>query len=639
MCGITGFWSQQPLPLSTLERMTRALASRGPDDEGYVVFDRKRNARALKGRDTIPSLSGLPSIQKVAPSQIGLGFRRLSIIDCSPAGHQPMTDSSKRYWIVFNGEIYNFAKLKVQLEKKGYRFRSHSDTEVLLNAYVAWGPACVRRLVGMFAFAIYDASKNRLFCARDRFGIKPFYYAASSGSFLFGSTITSILASDLHDARVCEPVLLDYLVTGMSESDAKRSFFEHIHKLPPAHYLLYDGKQLKTTPYWHLPKRVVRSVNADTIREQVSASVQDHFVSDVPVGACLSGGMDSSAIVSIGAKTLGKKFTTFSAVFDGEDIDESAFSQAVANDCRVPRIAFRPSVAGFQKDLDDLIRSQEEPFAGSSVYAPYCLAREAKKARIPVVLDGLGADETFLGYTYYIPFILKESLGDPVTFVQRFAGFARNYGLVPTTYYFLRHLLPVRLRIALEQRRSHWLKKSFIRRNIRRRDESTLQDMWNISFTNILPEYLRQSDRCSMRFSIEWRVPFVDHRVVKTGIQAPLDVLIDNGLLKSGLRDAMQGIVHETVRTRVKKIGFSTPENHWLRTPAFGSRLKDLFTSETFQNRPYWDGAACQKLLDTFLETGRHQADIWRLVNAELWLRQFIDPPAARRTGTSSTRS
>src|SRR5262245_60915483 len=401
MCGIAGYiagWDSRPFA-AFQANVLRNLAHRGPDDTGWQIDDRAG--------------TGDPPEQ---PGRCGLFHRRLSILYLSALGHQPMTTPDGRYTITYNGEIYNYVELREQLEREGVSFRSHSDTEVLLAAYARWGPTSLQRLVGMFALAIRDRERKRLFLARDFFGIKPLYYARPAGGFAFASEIKALRPQV--SGRVRAGRLFDYLRDGLTDHGGE-TLLEDVQQLPAAHWMEVDLES--ATPgaprqYWgiDLDRRLEVSFSdaVTKCRELFLESVRLHLRSDVPVGAALSGGIDSSAIVAAMRAIEPKADVhTFSFVTDDADIGEERYADLAAKSAGATPRKIRIEPGELAADLDRLVAAQDEPFGSTSIYAQYRVFRLAAEHKIKVMLDGQGADELLAGYHGYFPERLGTLLG------------------------------------------------------------------------------------------------------------------------------------------------------------------------------------------------------------------------------------
>lgn len=571
MCGIAGIYrfDASRVEERLLEEMGERLAHRGPDGKG-IYLDR----------------------------EFGLVHRRLKIIDLSDKADQPMTDSSGNLIISYNGEIYNYLELRKEMEGEGYCFRSGSDTEVILAAYAQWKEDCVKKFNGMFAFALWDRRERRLFCARDRLGQKPFYYHCSSRRFAFASEIKSLLS--LPDVCV-EPnwtLIRDYLILGLVDHTPE-TFFAGIRKLEPATWLIADREGIRMERYWdlevsnQLEGNSPISLQAEKFREILTDAVRLRLRSDVSLGSCLSGGIDSASIVCLihslispGHKErVGEHQKAFSAVSELPALDESPFIRLVTDATGADAHFVYPSSGRFLEEMDTLLWHQEEPFSSSSIYAQWCVFRRAAEAGVKVMLDGQGADEQLCGYRKFSYFYLRELL-------SRKAGAT----LFKESLLSLRNLsffsgIDVRHSLRYFRLGRHWQGLSnIIRPEILLSEEIPIPIGWNGSLARrilldmhrfSLPSLLRYEDKNSMAFSIESRTPFLDFRLVEFLARLPLGFKIRNGWTKYILREAMKGIIPEKIRRRRGKLGFDTPQDRWLRND-LRRPLKEAFSGKGF---------------------------------------------------------
>ena len=646
MCGIFGVWhlDGRPVDATAVRRATETIRHRGPDDEGYLWVD--------TGSGTITE-SSLPGARS---STLAFGFRRLSIIDLSPAGHQPMCSADGTLWIVFNGEIYNYRDLRKTLSARGYSFQSASDTEVILYAYAEWGEACVEQFNGMWAFALWDNHRRRLFCARDRFGIKPFYYLWNGRSFLFASEIKALIHFPDVSWRPNAEIIYDYLSSGLLDH-REETFFADVRQLRPAHTLSLnlDG-QLHLRRYWDLdPERYLSLPTDDTyaqaFRDLFEDAIRLHLQSDVAVGTCLSGGLDSSSIVCVANKLLfsdhilgpelvGQRQKTFSSCFNDRRFDERPYIDHVLQaTCAESNLIF-PSPDKLQADLERLVWHQDEPFGSTSIFAQWCVMERVAECGVKVLLDGQGADELLAGYQSYFRYYWA-SLARRRQWAalwREWVSYRRMFNVSRTHWVakLARPIFPSRLlRVARRLRRPHsnggvlGLSEQFQREQRGHRsevDRPSNDPFYNFlydAFTrSSLPALLHYEDRNSMAHSIEARVPFLDYRLVEFIFSLPADQKIRRALTKTVLRHAMRGILPEPVRMRTDKMGFVTPERVWIST-TLRSWIRDIVHSSSFRTRGYLDADAIQGALDQH-DAGQRDLTFvaWRWVNLELWFRQ-----------------
>ncbi|MGA2160852.1 MAG: asparagine synthase (glutamine-hydrolyzing) [Methanoregula sp.] len=604
MCGIAGqycFEGGRP-DRRLLAAMSERLAHRGPDGEGSHI-------------------SG----------STGLVHRRLAIIDLSPDGLQPMTNEDSSLWLVFNGEIYNFVELREELAKKGHTFYSKSDTEVILHAYEEWGHDCLARFNGMWAFALWDERKQELFCARDRFGIKPFYYTTVGGSFLFASEIKALLVNPDAGNTPDDKMLCTYLAWGVQDY-CRRTMFDGILQIEPGHALIVTREGIRPPfRYWDVKvNREIRGTENDDViaahlRELLLEAARIHLRSDVAVGTCLSGGIDSSTLVvlintlirSEAPESVGARQKTFSVVFSDKKFDESRYIDEVVAATGVDADRTEPAPDQLWEDIDRLVYLQDEPFGSLSIYAQYCVMRLAAK-KVKVVLDGQGADELLAGYLGYQGSYIRDLLRT----YQWGTALSEIVGSLKEHRDFFHS--------AWQQLHARKTRRGLLKciPETIDRYQGTLDEVLHreLLSTN-LPALLHYEDRNSMGFSLESRVPYLDVRLAEYIASLPLSQKIRAGVTKVSLRRAIRGKIPESVRCRRDKMGFVTPEECWMKT---GLRpfMLEIFSSKSFKSRPYWDADAVAQDYLAFLD-GRstYSPEIWRIACAELWLRKFIDSP------------
>jgi asparagine synthase (glutamine-hydrolysing) len=611
MCGIAGQYCLDGKEPDTklLSVMSERLAHRGPDGEGTHI-------------------SG----------PIALAHRRLAIIDLSSDGLQPMTNEDGTLWLVFNGEIYNFVELREELIEKGHRFHSKSDTEVILHAYEEWGHECLDRFNGMWAFALWDNQRQELFCARDRFGIKPFYYAQTGDSFLFASEIKALLAHPAVGTKPDETTLGTYLAWGVLDH-SEQTMFDGILQLRPAHAMIVtkDGPQ-PPFRYWdvkisaEIHTTVPDAEVASKLRSLLHDATSIHLRSDVAVGTCLSGGIDSSALTAIinglireeAPAGIGARQKTFSVVFSDKRFDESRYIDEVVAATGVDAHRTEPSPEKLWDDIDRLVYMQDEPFGSLSIYAQYCVMRLARE-QVKVVLDGQGADELLAGYLAY----QGSYIGGLFRSFHALTGLREIVGSLGHHRGFF-HSAAEQLFVRKGRRGLLKCTASPVDRYGGRLDEVLLRELTS---TN-LPALLHYEDRNSMAFSIESRVPYLDVRFVEYVTSLPLNQKIRSGVTKIALRNAIRGIIPESIRCRMDKMGFVTPEEVWMRE-TLRPFVLELISSAEFHARPYWDADAVIKNYLSFLEgKSAYSPEIWRIICTELWLRKFFDLPAVTSSGS-----
>ena len=600
MCGISGFWG--PRDPDLLRGMAHVQRHRGPDDDGFLETD-------------------------VA----SLGFRRLSIIDIE-GGHQPLSGCDPRLQLVYNGEVYNYRELRAELEALGHHFHTHSDSETVVHAYEEWGTDAFQRFNGMWAFALLDlrdAAAPRLVLCRDHFGIKPLYWTRSGDRVLFASEIKALLRDAGVRRVVNEQRLYDYLTTGIHDH-TDETFFGGIQQLQWARYAIVDAAGVQVEQYWQPQLSSDGDPSPERFRELFLRSIERRLVADVPVGTCLSGGLDSSSIVSCmtellraevpDAHSMGDRLKTFSALFDGDPIDERRWMRPVIEQTHCDNVEIRPSSARFFDEVEDFVWHVEEPTVSTGPYAQWCVQRVARQ-QVTVLLDGQGGDELLAGYVPYQFHYLRQLRRE-----GRWLDLAREaWGARDTVGPLVRRRLSERrkgfpLRTLLGR---DWASRMRRTDDPRSRDDLKLRLLQDLT-TFSLPSALRYEDRNSMAHSLEARLPFLDQELVEHVLSLPASAIVHRGWSRAILRDGLRGLLPDEIRLRRKKIGFTTPEMRWLK--AHRVRVQSLFRSESFTRRPYFDGPAvarawheaCQGRMDDHLF-------FWRAICTEIWLRVFFD--------------
>lgn len=658
MCGIAGLLEREGrVDLGRLHRMSRLLRHRGPDDEGMVLIDRQGGALTLGGPDTPAEV--LTSDTPYAPGRrtgavdaahgVALLHRRLSIVDLSPAGHGPMCDRDGRLWIVYNGEIYNHVELRRELEGLGERFQSTCDTEVALLAYKRWGPACLARFNGMFAFAIWDVGKRELFCARDRFGVKPLYYQSDAARFAFASEPDALVLTQPHRIVPRRSAIRDLLALDWVDHQA-HTFFEGVWVLPPAHYLVRGEHAFVLRRWWALDPDARATGDPDTwsheFAERFTDAVRVRLRADVEVGSCLSGGTDSSAVVSTAARMASQPLHAFTCAYDeGPAFDERPYVRAVVEATGAISHVVVPDGRDFWGAFDALHLRQSEPTAGPGLYSQWKVMELAHGAGLEVLLDGQGGDETLAGYWRYLPLRLRDLLaaGDVAGFARLFGPVARRLGASTTLALALEPWLPAALVGPLRRRYGQGKDRVLgpALRDLPRPDLPRPPDAFpsavsrQLAFDTLqrlLPSLLRYEDRNSMAFSIETRLPFLDYRLVEFAFSLPDTAKLDGVVTKAVLREALADRIPASVLARRDKMGFETPIDAWLRAREQGELRRRLLTHGPLHE--WVDAAAMARALDDYL-AGRRDIglQVWRWLSLEHWARRYVaaDPRQVER--------
>lgn len=578
--------------------------------------------------------------QVIRDGRVGLGHRRLAIIDLSDDASQPMRSASGCE-VILNGEIYNYVELRAELAGAGAPFRTSSDTEVLLAAYDRWGADCLRRLNGMFAFAIYDPTRRTLFLARDRFGEKPLYYhRASDGTFLFASEIKALLTYPGVAARANGQSVYRFLRHKLSELEPA-TYFDGITSLPPAHYLelgVDDGREILRR-YWSLdgavqdprPRRELVAAYRDLLEDSIGIRLR----ADVAVGTSLSGGIDSSAVVGYLAKGRRvKRQHTFSARFPGWTLDEGRYIADVSalSRARSHEVEPVPSAA----DLEKVIWHQDQPFGSLSIYAQWSVMRLAQEHGVTVLLDGQGADETLAGYHFYFAALFRYLLrtGRWLALAREMRGFSAARGTARLRSLAFYAVPEPAARLLRRLRTGPGISTGFARTQaparVRAPGDRFRTDLDGMLASTLsetmLPGLLRYADRNSMAFGREIRLPYLDHRLVELAFSLPWDMKLHGGQTKHVLREAMSDYLPDSVRRRKDKIGYAPPQAAWLRG-ALREWADDLLASRRFAEREWTDAPAVRGMWRAFLDGNDHMdGDVWRFLSVEAWARSFLDP-------------
>jgi asparagine synthase (glutamine-hydrolysing) len=621
-----------------LKKMCDCLYHRGPDDEGYyfMLSDGSRRVCPNHPGDALESslASFAQPVDSIAHASVGLGHRRLSILDLSEAGHQPMCSEDGRFWITYNGEIYNYRELKKELISLGHRFCSSTDTEVVLHAFEEWGESCVTRFNGMWAFAVWDEKSRSLFLSRDRFGIKPLYFFQENGVFVFASEIKSILAVRPDQRLPNLPYISNFLAYGLMDH-RDETFFRNIRAIPPAHSMTVTCDKVTIRRYWEIVHRAdtvraeFKSVGDrhEAFRQLLEDAVRIRLLSDAPLGACLSGGLDSSSIVSL-ATGFKPKLPTFSSFFSGNGCDESAFAKEMTRLYHTEDYWIEPDVGEFFDLLPRMIWHQDEPGTAYGIF-PQWKIMELAAGHVRVLLDGQGGDELLGGYLHFMPHYLKTVMGDSKAddgdFKRARKEIGEQYGASMARPFETGQNSDEEYRWAIVNPE---LKKDApsVQRDFQGPFTHHLDNVLFFSLTrDILPGLLHYQDRMSMAFSIESRVPFLDYRLVEFCFQLPYHEKIDKGVTKSILRRAMNGRLPESVRMRRDKLGFPAPLASWIRSD-LNDPIRDTLFSGKLKQRGIIDTDVA---LDRFSKHAEGKADytweIWRWLSLEIWFREFVD--------------
>jgi len=641
MCGICGkiyFDQTRTVDLQELQRMAATLSHRGPDGDGVW-----------------------------AAQHVGLAHRRLAIIDLRAVAGQPMCNEDGTIWITFNGEIYNFQELRQALEGKGHIFRTQSDTEVIVHAYEEYGRACVERLRGMFAFAIWDARQRLLFLARDRVGKKPLFYYLGRDCFLFASEIKALLADHTVPAKP-DPVALDHFLA-LQYIPAPLTAFRGVRKLPPAHWLEVRDGRLEMERYWKLqytPKRQITLAEAAAeLRWRFAEAVRLRVVSDVPLGAFLSGGVDSSAVVAAMAQEMGQPVQTFSVGFDDASFDERPYARMIAERYGTTHTELVVN-APVTDILPRLVWHYDEPFGDASAVPSYAIA-ELTRQHVTVVLNGDGGDESFAGYEWYVKDLLvRRGEVIPLRLRQWIASWGRGVSSVRSQRGLLRRITHLTELLALSPacRYAYWMEhfspearqrlytpafgaqvmesnpeglfgEAFARSDT----EEWIDTMLDTDVNLYLPEdLLLKIDRATMAHSLEARSPFLDHILMEFVASLPARLKLTGGQQKRVLKEMLRGVLPEAILKR-PKMGFCVPLARWFRED-LREMAHDVLLAPRATQRGYFQPHTIATLLDAHCRgESNHAEHLWDLLMLELWHRTFIDGEGLTPSGSKEAQT
>ena len=607
MCGICGIvrFNSDPIDKRLIQGMMATMKHRGPDDEGFYI-----------------------------DKNIGLGHVRLSVIDLSAMGQQPMKSDDGNYVIVYNGEVYNYLEIKQELSDK-YAFKTKTDTEVVLNSYRYWGKDCLNQFNGMFAFALYNNKENELFLARDRFGVKPLYYYSDEDKFIFASEIQPILK--ILDSKPIqnEQSIYDFLVYNRT-NHTENTFFDRIKKLQHGCILSIKNNNIKIKHWYNLSERLKTSFeNPEELKELLSSSVKLRLRSDVPLGVCLSGGLDSSSIASIVRNHLNStNINTFSAVYgEGAKGDESYYIKQHKE--LIDNMHFvKPTCETFLNDINSFVAAMQEPVPSTSAYAEYKVYELAKDFAT-VVLSGQGADEEMGGYLYFFGFLYKELLFKLrlIKLLNEIYYDIKYHKSIEGPASFIYFMLPPFLKDKVSLLANDYIKgefgaqfkgdKSFL---VNLYGSKTLHEALVNHFEYKFEHHLIWGDRSSAKFSLEVRYPFLDCRFVEKALCLKNNQILDKGVTKKILRQSMQNIVPDAIIRRMDKVGYETPEDQWFREKKMIELVYDIIHSTSFRNRGYIDAKKADRLYQKHLKKKVNiSTHIWKWVNLEMWFNKFFD--------------
>jgi len=614
MCGIAGAYNIQGVLINQqkIQNMLDIMPYRGPDDSG-IYLDKN----------------------------IGLGHLRLSILDLTNAGHQPMYSKDKRYVITYNGEIYNYKELAEELVQLGWQLKSHCDTEVILAAFQHWGVACLNKFNGMWAFAIWDSLEKKLFCARDRFGIKPFYYSFENNYFLFASEIKALLQDKTIEATMDEQTLGRF-IRYQKKPDENATSFKGIKQLSPGSYCYLDKDGMEQATYWQLPDRnISEKITSekqliDTLEELFCDSVDLRLRSDVPVGACLSGGIDSSAIVGeINRKK--RKIKTFTVGYHGLEHDETEYARDVIkqNEWAQPSFSFPKG-----NDLFEVLKTTtwhyDEPTWNAAAYSWWHVMKLAQSNEVTVILNGQGADELFAGYpTYYLSYMRQLlTAGKFGKFHDELKAMQKRYdiGAVEIVKLLLGPMLTTIKRKCARPRGNAiagFLCKDFTGNYLKNESALEANGYLNLSShlkndieTSRLPMLLQAEDRFSMAFSLESRVPWLDYRIAEFARKLPDNNLLNLGSTKQLIKQSLNKYIPQSILNRQDKKGYSTPGDDWLIKDEDGT-IREYLSSGIIEQQNIFDKNKLHQLITT-KGLQKVPKNFWQILSTLVWYETFI---------------
>ena len=624
MCGICGIYNldKRPVKESSILRMRDIMSYRGPDDKGMIIR-----------------------------GELGLGHRRLSIIDLSHAAHQPFTNEDNNLWLVFNGCIYNYKELRHELELTGrHRFKSNSDTEVIIHAYEEWAEGCLKKFIGMFAFAIYDTKLKRLFLARDPFGIKPLYYAKLGNSFVFASEIKSIMQYNKNKSLNLEAIA-DYLTFQYTLGD--KTFFKGVKKLLPGHFMFITESGLTSKKYWDITFNIDFKKSPQDFKKELLFLLEDSIRlqtrSDAPLGAHLTGGIDTAAIVCLASNFINHPLKTFIAGFkEGGVYDDTSWGRITSEFANTKHFEIFPSHEDFKTYFSSIIWHLDEPVAGSGIFGQYMVAKLASK-KVKVVLGGQGADEMIGGYARYYLLYLDRLLKNDIIGKSENLSLSKdallhNFGQLKEYHLLTTDFLQDRTGSLADERYFKLIKRcddldSTLTPRIMKElngyspflafkqifnKDNNIDLLDKVLYYEIkawLPALLQVEDRLSMAFSLESRVPFLDCRIANLLFSMPVDIKFNGGRMKYILREAIKGVIPEKIRRRNDKIGFPVPITQWFKSP-LDDFVKDLLLSKKSRNREIFNQESVEKAINNNSEFNR---ELWGFICLEAWFRAMID--------------
>ena len=662
MCGISGIISRSKFDGKLVEAMCNSIKHRGPDDEGYIILsDSDSKIEPYGGSDTpkeaYNSNTSYKPTQSITDADellttLAFGHRRLSIIDLSPAGHLPMLDSTNRYWITYNGEIYNYLELREELQKEGHVFKTETDTEVILAAYSQWGIACQHKFIGMWAFAIYDTKEKNVFLSRDRFGIKPLYYwMPTEDTFCFGSEIKQFMVHPNWESILNGQRAYDFLLYSLSDH-TDETLFKGVYQIPPGHYIFEKADsftkdssgRVKTNSWYTIdvkPSQLTFKEAVANFKKIFYQSIALHLRSDVPVGSALSGGLDSSSIVCIINELLAKQGikgmqNTFSSVAEDARYSEKIWVDEVIKVIDVKSNFIYPKGEDVFTLTDKILWHHDEPYQSQSAFLAYHVFERVAHEKVKVLLNGQGADEYLSAYGSFQSLRLQNDIRN-----FRFIKINREltvlgYSTISKSVFYLKNIglmLPEKIKFFIAQQKTSYKRilnlidtaKLGAKKEhpyLGRKSKTAVAIASKQLLNNPLQAYLHWEDRNSMAHSVEARVPFLDYRLVEFTLSLPIDYLDGPKMSKKLLVNAMKGVLPEVIRLRADKKGFISPEERWLKED-YTSEYRELMKEAIQNSNGLIKPSALQFFDDVVSEKIPFDYTYWRILLFARWLKLF----------------
>ncbi len=604
MCGIAGIinFNNSPASQEQMQAMLLDMKHRGPDDKGFY-----------------------------SDHNVSIGQVRLSIIDLSSSGHQPMFSNDKSLAIVFNGEIYNFIELREEL-RNSYNFLTGTDTEVILAAYQTWGESCLNKFNGMWAFAIYDTVNRSIFISRDRYGVKPLYYYQSDSTFVFASEMRALHSVLKNKVSIDDNTVFEYLVYNRTDQTCN-TFIKEIKRVQHGYNIVISNGKVKHNKWYDLNTKLNSSwKDADEYKDVFKSAIGLRLRSDVPLGVCLSGGLDSSSVTSVIIKDFNKKdLFAFSAVYGkGKKGDESRFIEEYKS---MPNLNFvHPTSETFIQDYNSFMVCHFEPVHTLSIYSQFKVMKDASK-HVTVALDGQGADEQLAGYHYFFSSYFRELLRNFrwLKLVSEVAAYNKEHHSLFALKYMAFYMAPNFLKNYAGSKKNASISHNFFKEYQKNSelskqlyDPKSLNESLLQHFEYKLEHNLKWNDLNSMHFSVELREPFLDYRLVEKTLASPPELKVNKGYTKWILREAMRGTLPEKIRLRQDKVGFDNPSDEWMKSNEIKVIVKEAINSDTLRNSGYLDMSECVKRYDLHLKGKINiSREIWKWINLNYFLNRL----------------